>query len=145
MGSFVPPEGEILEFSLAKLECQETLFRDLEEKSGCKPDSYKPVKVKSGAIWWVGSSGPTNNRAKVLMDISEPIQGPVAYMSPEEARSLNQNTWQFDGEPMVQLQGMVFPVREKIRKLGGIRHATSNTWWVPKENLRSAEDIVKKG
>lgn len=146
MGSFIPPEGEILEFAPTRMESLESIFQELGEKSGCWGTSYKPVKIKSGAVWWVCSDGPTNKRAQEWMDVSEVIRGPVAYMSPNEARVLaTPSNWQLNGEPMVQLQGTVFPVREKIRRLGGIRHASTNTWWVPKENLRSAEDIVKKG
>lgn len=147
MGSYIPPEGEVFEFVAGGMDSLQRQFSELRSRTsyGTGTEIYRPLKVQSGAVWWVCSDGPKNIRAQTWMDISEQVFGPVAYMSPREVQDFGSKDWMFDGEPMVELRGIVFPVREKIRKLGGIRHATNGKWWIPKPNAILAAEIIRKG
>lgn len=147
MGTFVPPDGEVVDFEVISID---DLKRTLDQLSG-EPMCFGPRKVSSGAVWWVSEilNPPYNERAKQWMDISEIVFGPAAYISPREARKLEAtNSFSrnlFDGEPMVKLPGTVFPVRKSIINLGGIRHAEDNQWWVPEAVFSQAHEIVRKG
>ncbi len=142
MGTFVPTEGEVLDFEAVSLN---DLFENLEKLSGSNA-LFIPQKVSSGAVWWMhpDKTLPDNDRAKKWMDISERVFGPAAYLSPREVRRLGLKG-AFDGEPMVKINGNIFPVRKKINGLGGIRHAEDNQWWVPMGLTDLAYEIIKKG
>ncbi len=146
MGTFVPTEGEVLDFEVFSLSQVREALTSLSGEA-----SFSPLKMSSGAVWWVCESFtlPHNERARKWMDISEIVRGPAAYISPQEVRKLEaSNPFArnlFDGEPMVKLAGNVFPVRKTIINLGGIRHAEDNQWWVPKGVLERAKEIVKNG
>lgn len=151
MGTFVPPDGEVVDFEVISLEWLRETLNQLSGGATC----FSPKKVSSGAVWWVSEkhyptpNPPYNERAKQWMDISEVIFGPAAYISPREAQRLEvSNDFSrnlFDGEPMVKLAGNVFPVRKAIFTIGGIRHAEENQWWVPKGVHDRAKEIVRKG